>query len=1634
MFNILTESDRAVISEYLPVPVSAYPGEMKNITPKKEVSAAVKKQAIIDIPKRIRDFILSCKRTASKKSVLSTEMNTQFRLVNFKDQVNKLSFGICKIEEKDDGSYYVEIEENSEPGKFNNKGFLSFYNGKDFGTYVHVVSEFLSVRLKFTPYTPSSIKRYIEVCFMLTIPLEEVRELCAGEMDVVDFRDSDIEEFKVASAMSTLCNTKLEKMFTYANPKSKSRKGTAQTDIVVRQSNGHMLFLPKTDYRRQVEKDMRNSYDPETNTFLKEKVELPPVIVYWNMDTGMLTYTGSSGTLTALSLSGSVILGKMAGYTVLNSNFDFVMDTFNTSGSDAVWNAISEGFDRYAEMEVNDGAGIVVEHSKNPIIDAIDRMAGMSMPSDMMDYLNSETVFNTVKGGGKTLLVHAIKWQRSPMGKEDIKNPLRRFSIVAVLMMMEEYFGKMEEIQDEIEKRIERMENATKADIPSFPDNLAMDDLQFWPHQAEAEAKLDIAEHLAVLDVATGGGKTLILLADVLNCLNKGAVTKVLGIVPTNLLSNWYDEIMAFSDGTMNCVVLATATANQWSLPALMEIVNNAPPNTIFLTSYSWLKSGATKEKLGKSSVRTFPIVEQLKSAAEWDFVFIDESHMIKDMSTQIHHAVMAMGQGVPYKRIATGTFAPNNPSDIVGQMAFLDPTIFKDVTAFKKKYNYDNEPSWEKKKQVLDQCKQDIKSIGLVSYTRKDWFHKLPKINEKFHVCELTYNQRRIYNAIIDTWMEGMVPGTKEYTAWMEMQSDPDKEMPEILLAKYGRLNAFSIDPAGDDHGDEMLEGDDRISPKVRIVTELLDKHFAETPDDKVLIFMQNIKPHDYIYDSLPPKYKAMAIKFRGGQNDKLERFKTDPRIKIMVAADGALKVGHNLQMASRMIRLDVHWSPGDLDQVLARIYRPSKKYNRDHITIDWILCDQTADVLKMRRTLRKMMLNAAITGIIDVEDVPILPPITANEEALKDGSNWSDVEQMEVPHYRHYREIEGEKWDVLKATKGMDDVTPTLSGSLGKDIIDAPWPEGMTVKGEGVTSVKDMLLDFGGLTTEVSEDPDASVVGEEISEKDRIKLDAALLKLKGRRCLTEFGEGVIIYAKESKGKYLIRVRLDGDSTNRTFKGSVVGVLEGVDQDVVDGLDVAVDGVSVVINNVKCYLTEKGSLYKLTKAGKLGKNPIAVYSSVTKKMVKPNGKKFNLEPADESILRDALKEYGFVLGTKVKPPKPPKDDAPKDDTPDDDGAPKGRPLKAKFNKKSHLIYANGDIFLSDTKGKPAKKLYSAVKGKWCDIGKTTETQKMTTKVKTALVGMMKKSFNVDLKDLGKVKPEPKPAPPSGEFKVKNFKLKGKRYALTSESEVRPISESSGKLLKPISFFIDGLWMARDKVTEFKFTAARKAWLADNLGKMLGVDLTDLAPEPVDTEDQLAVKLEALAMYGNPFLSLQYNGKDKKAIKDVFKGLRFTEQNFYRLKLTPAKVNNLKKALVNGTFKPANKKMILKHLDNFLKPKEAIKNLRPVDITTFRVTFERNLDNKTCSLIPVIFDKHIELWISARNANVLSKHKSEINRLKFVPAAMLVRTFKTYATAASSADKLYARAEKANVNIKNSEDFKSQLVKIKTYL
>ncbi|QJT71052.1 hypothetical protein GR11A_00014 [Vibrio phage vB_VcorM_GR11A] len=659
------------------------------------------------------------------------------------------------------------------------------------------------------------------------------------------------------------------------------------------------------------------------------------------------------------------------------------------------------------------------------------------------------------------------------------------------------------------------------------------DDYAYLPHQVRADAELSRDPENAVLHVDAGGGKTHIILADVLRQMGKlfgegkiGGTRRPLLMCPNNLIKNYVEDLIFMTKGKVNLIIVNTTTMNQYGEDKLAEMIKNAPVNTLVISEFDFMRNKAVAFPYGDTTVDMSLNCEFMRQF-DWIFMSGDESHLLKNTGSKRSSFVGRLTADIDRRRIATGTFIHGMLQDAAGQFAQLDPTVFGSMKSFIGEYaaevNRGKVVRWHD--DAVPQVSAKVRAhSNFIRISRKEWAALLPPSTEEFHRLDLSQAQRDVYQSLLEKAIDE-IKKNPQLMAKLKSGNEEDAGAIEMMLRPYlQRLEKFLAAPDRDELG-ELLVGEDRISPKAKKVAEILRNHSQGyksmsgeehgPQEGKVLIFTSYIASAESIYDSLPPDLQEQTMLYYAADGVKAtKRFERDPKYKYLVGTEMSLNTGHNFQFVSRLIRIENIWNPGDLEQASSRLNRPDPKKmfaERANIFFDWLICDGTIDVTKCGRLVSKLLdttrfneeNNPLYADIPNLELVSMtLDNILNNNDfgsADEPGSLWEYLEAYQdvaVARKKDYA-----NWQA--AYTGPTDPVPVPTAGIleGSALMDVPYIDNMQLpftQELGIIPMNDYLSDKG--------------------------LEVESLDMAEMRVHTEFGDGIVL----SNSKHRCNVELD--------------------------------------------------------------------------------------------------------------------------------------------------------------------------------------------------------------------------------------------------------------------------------------------------------------------------------------------------------------------------------------------------------------------------------------------------------------------------------------------------------------------------
>ena len=633
---------------------------------------------------------------------------------------------------------------------------------------------------------------------------------------------------------------------------------------------------------------------------------------------------------------------------------------------------------------------------------------------------------------------------------------------------------------DEAEQQVPAIADAVNAAL--FPHQIRT--LNITKRTADELFALDPnALSTSIVDAAPGSGKTIMLLMDAIRFMMGGRIKKPVISPPNNLGGNWQEDLAKISDGRYNCIVLTSNVMNRWKRERVATSLRNAPPNTIVIATQEFLKNQNAEQLLvlGTSVVETFPNVQMLINEFKPDYLGIDESHKVKNDNSDKFGGIEAL-VGAPTLRVlrlASGTVVTDKLTDLIGQTRLINPYIFRSKSRFEEKYKDKDGRSWvDGAAGAIRERLQDFST--LVTVRRREFGFMLPFPKEQLHTVPMPEEYKDLHDAILNESLEHLKfgsPRQRDVYRWLTDGDESKGEAIEAALGPYiARLEQFLLAP----NADPMAKQSGKtlpVSPKIvdpdKGLIKLIREHMA-LPDtiaspgkNKILIFTKYKNSARAVFDALPPDLKKIAAYYDASHKEGLSAFyaykpehveKTGD-VRILCAVEDSINTGKNLQMASRLIRLTLPWSPGDLDQALSRIMRPTPPrrgadgkfiehdLQRDFIYLDTILMAGSMELVKFARLTSKIVSKTLFDehGNPDYEDLPEVEPLRmsiANFQhfrSLKDIGLSADGKTAEpgsyLDAYQQFKQIEQDTFVKMRSTQLSQMVAvpeaPALEGS---------------------------------------------------------------------------------------------------------------------------------------------------------------------------------------------------------------------------------------------------------------------------------------------------------------------------------------------------------------------------------------------------------------------------------------------------------------------------------------------------------------------------------------------------------------------------------------------------------------------------
>jgi SNF2 family DNA or RNA helicase len=406
-------------------------------------------------------------------------------------------------------------------------------------------------------------------------------------------------------------------------------------------------------------------------------------------------------------------------------------------------------------------------------------------------------------------------------------------------------------------------------------------------------------------------------------------------VCPTSLVFNWVAEVKKFTPELKILALHGPDRHAQFDEIAASDIV---------VTSYALIRRDAEKYR-----------------GLEFDTVVLDEAQHIKNRQTQNAQAVKAVR--AKHRLVLTGTPLENSVLDLWSIFDFLMPGYLGTAKDFRERYELPI--AKEKNAEAQSRLARRLRPF-MLRRLKKDVAADLPAKIEQVSFCELTPDQRGVYQQVIEA-------SRKEVLAAVGDQGLAKSRM--VVLTALLRLRQVCCDL-------RLLKLDNvkpvNASSKLDLFGELLEE--VMDGGHRVLVFSQFVGMLTLLKERLAAE-KIDFCYLDGSTTDRaavVERFQTQAAIPVFLISLKAGGVGLNLTGADTVIHFDPWWNPAVEDQATDRAHRIGQ--TKVVTSYKLITRDTVEEKILLLQNRKRAVIQATLSG----------------EEEFAASLNWEEIQEL--------------------------------------------------------------------------------------------------------------------------------------------------------------------------------------------------------------------------------------------------------------------------------------------------------------------------------------------------------------------------------------------------------------------------------------------------------------------------------------------------------------------------------------------------------------------------------------------------------------------------------------------------------------
>ncbi len=470
-----------------------------------------------------------------------------------------------------------------------------------------------------------------------------------------------------------------------------------------------------------------------------------------------------------------------------------------------------------------------------------------------------------------------------------------------------------------------------------------------WNHQVEVIRRGETARDL-FLGMEQGTGKTRAAIEVMRRRFAKrGQIIRTLIISPVIVCDNWKKEFCMYSKVNPNDILVLTDSGKRRCQRFVQAVGVDMSKPKIVVTNYQGML-----------------IKELYELLAAWspEILVCDESQRVKNHQSKTAKKIVALADRAQQRLLLTGTPILNSPADLWMQFRVLDggETFGKNFYSFRAAYFKDDNAAWSGKENHFPKWVPQQGAYERIQEKIRPKFFRvlktecldLPPIVRQEYAVEMSPEQRKMYEEMQEefvTYVKSLESGTTAIAAQLAVTKALRLQQ---ILSGYGTT----------------IEGSPyriKSNPRIDALEEILEDL---APNHKVIvwsIFKENYRMITELCEKMKLGYAQIHGDISNSKRiEEMDRFRTDPACRIMVANQSAGGSGINLVEASYSIYYSKGFSLEHDLQSEARNHRGGSEIHDKITRIDLItkgtIDELVNEALKNKQNVANLILTWGI------------------------------------------------------------------------------------------------------------------------------------------------------------------------------------------------------------------------------------------------------------------------------------------------------------------------------------------------------------------------------------------------------------------------------------------------------------------------------------------------------------------------------------------------------------------------------------------------------------------------------------------------------------------------------------------------